>query len=84
MSIRERTWYNSKGVRSIAMIVNWTDADGKRRIKTFKSRKEAERFAALVSRPDHRLNLRMTARRIREVSKLMEKLADELMSLGTT
>jgi hypothetical protein len=82
LSIRERTWINSHGKRRQAIVVNYTDANGDRRLKTFQRRKDAERFAALVASPDMMLNLRMVARRLREVNQLLAALADDLMKLG--
>ena len=83
MSVRERSWINRHGTRSQAIVVDYTDADGRRRLKTFKSRQGAERFNALVSRPDQTLNLRVVARRLREVSEMMTVLADDLMEFGS-
>jgi integrase len=49
MSVRRRTWRNDDGSRGEAWIVNYTDGSGKRRLKTFKRRRDAESFAAGVS-----------------------------------
>ncbi|MGJ0507604.1 MAG: tyrosine-type recombinase/integrase [Methylocystis sp.] len=46
MSVRKRTWTNPKGEEKLAWIVDYFDASGKRRLKTFKLKKEAEAFAA--------------------------------------
>lgn len=83
MSVREREWINGRGKRNRAIVVDYADADGKRRLKTFKDRRAAERFNAMQGRRDVTLDLRATARRIREVSDKMRALADELMKLGS-
>jgi Endodeoxyribonuclease RusA len=49
VSVRKRTWASSGGARSEAWVVDFRDADGKRRLKTFKTRADAQRFKALSS-----------------------------------
>ncbi len=46
MSIRKRTWTNAKGVEKTAWVVDYVDGNGKRRLKTFERKKEADAFAA--------------------------------------
>ncbi|PBB20569.1 tyrosine-type recombinase/integrase [Mesorhizobium sp. WSM4313] len=46
MSIRKRTWTNGKGEEKTAWVVDYTDAKGVRRLKTFAKKKEADSFAA--------------------------------------
>ncbi len=46
MSVRKRTWTNAKGEAKQAWIVAYTDQAGKRHIKTFERKKEAETYAA--------------------------------------
>lgn len=46
MSIRKRTWTTAKGEEKTAWIVDYTDIKGKRRLKTFKLKKQAEAFEA--------------------------------------
>lgn len=46
MSIRRRTWTNAKGVEKTAWVVDYVDGNGKRRLKTFERKKEADAFAA--------------------------------------
>lgn len=45
MSIRKRTWI-SKGEERSAWVVDYTDTKGKRRLKTFTKKKDADQFAA--------------------------------------
>jgi integrase len=49
MSVRKRTWENDDGSQGEAWIVNYTDGGGRRRLKTFKRRRDAESFGAGVS-----------------------------------
>ena len=49
MSVRKRTWRNSDGSRGEAWVVNYTDAGGKRRLKSFDRKREAESFEAAVN-----------------------------------
>ena len=44
MSIRKRTWKNAKGEALEAWVVDYVDQAGKRRLKTFKRKKEADAF----------------------------------------
>lgn len=46
MSIRKREWVTAKGETKSAWVVNYTDQAGKRRLKTFAKKKEADEFAA--------------------------------------
>src|SRR5688500_16943097 len=41
MSVRKRTWTTSKGEIKTAWVLNYTDGAGKRRLKTFDTKKEA-------------------------------------------
>jgi len=45
MSVRKRTW-TSKGIEKTAWVVDYKDASGARRLKTFQLKKEADLFAA--------------------------------------
>lgn len=49
MSVRKREWTTPKGVEKSAWIVDYSDAAGKRHIKTFRLKKEADQFAATAS-----------------------------------
>lgn len=49
MSVRKRTWTNGKGEEKTAWVVDYVDTKGKRRLKTFKLKKEADQFAATAS-----------------------------------
>jgi integrase len=49
MSIRRRVWTTGKGVEREAWIVDYADQTGKRHLKTFKRKKEAEVFATTTS-----------------------------------
>ncbi|TPP07035.1 tyrosine-type recombinase/integrase [Rhizobium glycinendophyticum] len=46
MSIRKREWTSPKGEKKSAWVVDYFDAGGNRRLKTFKLKKEADAFAA--------------------------------------
>jgi integrase len=46
MSVRKRTWTNRDGSQSEAWVVNYTDGEGKRRIKTFDRKRDAEAYQA--------------------------------------
>src|SRR5262245_17837836 len=48
MSVRKRTWEHDDGSRGEAWVVNYTDGGGKRRLKTFKRRRDAESFENAV------------------------------------
>ncbi|WP_085033905.1 tyrosine-type recombinase/integrase [Ensifer aridi] len=49
MSVRKRTWTTPKGVEKSAWVVDYVDTAGKRRLKTFAKKKEADQFAATAS-----------------------------------
>lgn len=49
MSVRKRTWTNGKSEEKTAWVVDYVDTKGKRRLKTFKLKKEADQFAATAS-----------------------------------
>ena len=44
MSIRKRTWTTGKGVEKTAWVVDYVDLQGKRRLKTFAKKKDADAF----------------------------------------
>lgn len=46
MSVRKRTWTDKRGAEKSAWIVDYFDAQGTRRLKTFKLKKDADAFAA--------------------------------------
>jgi integrase len=46
MSIRKRTWKNGEGVAKAAWVVDYVDQGGKRRLKTFERKKDADDFHA--------------------------------------
>lgn len=46
MSVRKREWVTPKGEQKSAWVVDYFDAGGKRRLKTFRLKKEADAFAA--------------------------------------
>lgn len=46
MSVRKRTWTTPKGVEKSAWVVDYFDMAGKRRLKTFAKKKDADAFAA--------------------------------------
>ncbi|THK35624.1 site-specific integrase [Ensifer sp. MPMI2T] len=49
MSVRKRRWKDAKGVEKEAWVVDYVDAKGVRRMKTFKLKKQADSFAATAS-----------------------------------
>ena len=49
MSVRKRSWTTATGVAKTAWIVDYTDGAGRRRLKTFKLKKEADAFAATAT-----------------------------------
>ncbi len=49
MSVRKREWTTPKGERKQAWVVDYNDTTGKRRLKTFARKKEADAFAATAS-----------------------------------
>jgi integrase len=49
MSIRKRNWENRDGSVGEAWVVNYTDRAGKRRLKTFHRKRDAEVFESAVS-----------------------------------
>jgi integrase len=48
MSVRKRTWTNAKGEAQEAWIVDYVDQRGKRHIKTFKRKKQADAYHSTV------------------------------------
>lgn len=46
MSVRKRTWTTAKGVEKSAWAVDYVDGKGKRRLKSFKLKKDADAFEA--------------------------------------
>ncbi len=49
MSVRKRTWTTGKGVEKSAWVVDYVDTKGKRRLKSFAKKKDADQFAATAS-----------------------------------
>lgn len=49
MSVRKREWTTPKGEAKSAWVVDYTDTNGRRRLKTFKLKKQADAFAATAS-----------------------------------
>jgi hypothetical protein len=49
MSVRKRTWVTAKGAEKTAWVVDYLDAKGKRRLRTFQLKKIADAFAATAS-----------------------------------
>lgn len=49
MSVRKREWTSPKGEQKSAWVVDYFDMAGKRRLKTFRLKKDADRFAATAS-----------------------------------
>lgn len=48
MSVRKRAWIHN-GTSTEAWVVDFVDSNGKRRLKTFKTKNEADRFHDLVA-----------------------------------
>lgn len=49
MSVRKRTWTSPKGEEKTAWVVDYLDSKGKRRLRTFAKKKEADAFSATAS-----------------------------------
>lgn len=49
MSVRKRIWTTPKGEEKSAWVVDYFDGTGKRRLKTFRLKKEADSFAATAN-----------------------------------
>jgi integrase len=49
MSVRRRTWTNADGSQGESWVVNYTDSDGKRRLKSFERKKDAITYHARVA-----------------------------------
>jgi integrase len=49
MSVRKREWTTRKGVNKEAWVVDYVDLQGKRRLKTFSKKKDADAYAATAS-----------------------------------
>ena len=49
MSIRKRVWKNKDGSEGEAWVLAYTDASGKRRLKSFKRKVDAQHHATKVS-----------------------------------
>lgn len=49
MSVRKREWTTPKGVEKSAWVVDYIDTTGKRRLKTFRLKKEADQFSATAT-----------------------------------
>src|SRR5215471_4210491 len=48
MSVRKRSWKNRDGSKGEAWVVSYTDRAGKRRLKTFERKRDAEIFEDTV------------------------------------
>jgi len=49
MSVRKRNWTTARGEEKQAWVADYVDAKGKRRLKTFAKKKEADAFAATAT-----------------------------------
>jgi hypothetical protein len=49
MSIRKREWKSPDGETKEAWVVNYTDTGGKRRLKTFNRKRDADAYNARIS-----------------------------------
>src|SRR5215813_7678582 len=49
MSVRKRTWTNQDGSKGQAWVAAYTDHEGKRRLRTFEKKEEADAFHVSVS-----------------------------------
>lgn len=49
MSVRKRVWTNAKGEEKTAWVANYSDSQGRRRLKTFNKKKDADAFAATAA-----------------------------------
>jgi integrase len=71
MSIRRRTWIR-RGIERSAWVVDYFDQTGKRHIKTFRTRKEADNWA-VTARHEVRLGTHTAARTSITVAKCFEQ-----------
>ena len=46
MSVRKRSWTTGQGLAKEDWVVDYVDVGGKRRLKTFARKKDAEKFSA--------------------------------------
>jgi integrase len=49
MSVRKRTWTTPKGEEKTAWVVDYADRNGKRRLKTFAKKKDADAYASRIA-----------------------------------
>ena len=49
MSVRKRVWRNADGSQGEAWAVSYTDQDGRRRLKSFKLKRDADAYHASVA-----------------------------------
>jgi integrase len=49
MSVRKRTWITAKGEEKTAWVADYADAQGVRRLKSFRLKKDADKFEATAS-----------------------------------
>src|SRR5262249_58524264 len=49
MSVRKRTWRNADGSQGKAWVAAYTDHEGKRRLRTFETKAEADAFHVSVN-----------------------------------
>jgi hypothetical protein len=48
VSVRKRTWITAKGVAKEAWVVDYTDQNGNRHLKTYEKKKQADAYHASV------------------------------------
>lgn len=75
MSVRKRTWTTARGEVRSSWIVDYPDARGKRRLKTFTRKKEADAFAAKAA-----VEVREGTHVADSASVTVEKAASEWLS----
>jgi hypothetical protein len=49
MSVRKRSWTTDKGEAKSAWVVDYSDQGGKRRLKTFDKKRDADAYHAKVA-----------------------------------
>lgn len=85
MSVRKRTWTTGKGVEKSAWVADYVDAQGTRRLKSFRLKKGADAFAATanveVREGTHVAD--SASATVEEASKLWLKAAERRVEQGT-
>jgi len=77
VSVRKRSWTNAKGEEKTAWVVDYADTKGKRRLKTFTKKKDADAFSATA-----KVEVREGVHVADSASVTIKKAADMWISSG--